>query len=153
LAARPLPHFPGNVKMAKERTLCIVKPDAVEKRVEGAILQRLTEEGFRIVALRKTHLTRAAAEGFYAVHRERPFFDELCTFMTRGPVVTAALERENAVQHYRNVIGATDPAKAAEGTVRKMFGTNVGENAVHGSDSVENGRIECAYFFAGYELL
>jgi nucleoside-diphosphate kinase len=139
--------------MAKERTLCIVKPDAVEKRVEGAILQRLAEEGFRIVALRKTHLTRAAAEGFYAVHRERPFFDELCTFMTRGPVVTAALERENAVQHYRNVIGATDPAKAADGTVRKMYGTNVGENAVHGSDSVENGRIECAYFFAGYELL
>lgn len=139
--------------MTKERTLCIVKPDAVEKRVEGAILQRLLEEGFRIVALKKTQLTRIAAEGFYAVHRERPFFDELCTFMTRGPVVVAALERENAVQHYRNVIGATDPAKAAEGTVRKKYGTNVGENAVHGSDSVENGRIECAYFFAGYELL
>jgi nucleoside-diphosphate kinase len=141
------------MKMAKERTLCIVKPDAVEKRVQGAILQRLLEEGFRIVALRQGLLSRAAAEGFYAVHRERPFFDELCTFMTRGPVVMAALERENAVQHYRNVIGATDPAKAAEGTVRKMYGTNVGENAVHGSDSVENGRIECAYFFAGYELL
>lgn len=139
--------------MAKERTLCIVKPDAVEKRVQGAILQRLQEEGFRIVALRQAQLTRGAAEGFYAVHRERPFFDELCTFMTRGPVVIAALERENAVQHYRNVIGATDPAKAAEGTVRKMYGANVGENAVHGSDSVENGRIECAYFFAGYELL
>jgi nucleoside-diphosphate kinase len=139
--------------MAKERTLCIVKPDAVEKRVEGAIIQRLREEGFRIIALKQARLTRAMAEGFYAVHRERPFFDELCTFMTRGPVVIAALERENAVQHYRNVIGATDPAKATEGTVRKMFGTNVGENAVHGSDSVENGRIECAYFFAGYELL
>jgi nucleoside-diphosphate kinase len=139
--------------MAKERTLCIVKPDAVEKRVEGAILQRLLEEGFRIVALRQARLTGVAAEGFYAVHRERPFFAELCTFMTRGPVVIAALERENAVQHYRNVIGATDPAKAAEGTVRKMYGANVGENAVHGSDSVENGRIECAYFFAGYELL
>jgi nucleoside-diphosphate kinase len=139
--------------MAKERTLCIVKPDAVERRVEGAILQRLLEEGFRIVALKQARLTRATAEGFYAVHRERPFFDELCTFMTRGPVVIAALERENAVQHYRNVIGATDPAKAADGTVRKMFGNNVGENAVHGSDSVDNGRIECAYFFAGYELL
>jgi nucleoside-diphosphate kinase len=139
--------------MAKERTLCIVKPDAVEKRVQGAILQRLLEEGFRVVALKQTRLTRAAAEGFYAVHRERPFFDELCTFMTRGPVVVTALERENAVQHYRNVIGATDPAKAAEGTVRKLYGSNVGENAVHGSDSVENGRIECAYFFAGYELL
>jgi len=139
--------------MPKERTLCIVKPDAVEKRAQGAILQRLLEEGFRVVALRQTRLTRTMAEGFYAVHRERPFFDELCTFMTRGPVVIAALERENAVQHYRNVIGATDPAKAADGTVRKMFGTNVGENAVHGSDSVENGRIECSYFFAGYELL
>jgi nucleoside-diphosphate kinase len=145
--------FLGNIKMAKERTLCIVKPDAVEKRVSGAILQRLLEEGFRVVALKQTRLTRAMAEGFYAVHRERPFFDELCTFMTRGPVVIAALERENAVQHYRNVIGATDPAKASEGTVRKMYGTNVGENAVHGSDSVDNGRIECAYFFAGYELL
>ncbi len=139
--------------MAKERTLCIVKPDAVERRAQGAILQRLLDEGFRIVAMKQTRLTRAMAEGFYAVHRERPFFDELCTFMTRGPVVVAALERDSAVQHYRNVIGATDPAKAAEGTVRKQFGTNVGENAVHGSDSVENGRIECAYFFAGYELL
>lgn len=139
--------------MSKERTLCIVKPDAVEKRVQGAIIQRLLEEGFRVVALKQTRLTRAMAEGFYAVHRERPFFDELCTFMTRGPVVIAALERENAVQHYRNVIGATDPAKAADGTVRKLYGTNVGENAVHGSDSVENGRIESAYFFAGYELL
>ena len=139
--------------MAKERTLCIVKPDAVEKRVQGAILQRLLEEGFRILALKQIRLSRATAEGFYAVHRERPFFDELCTFMTRGQVVVVALERENAVQHYRNVIGATDPAKAADGTVRKMFGTNVGENAVHGSDSVENGRIECGYFFAGYELL
>jgi nucleoside-diphosphate kinase len=121
--------------------------------VQGAILHRLLEEGFRVVALKQTRLTRAAAEGFYAVHRERPFFDELCTFMTRGPVVVTALERENAVQHYRNVIGATDPAKAAESTVRKLYGSNVGENAVHGSDSVENGRIECAYFFAGYELL
>jgi len=139
--------------MAIERTLCIIKPDAVEKRVQGAILQRLLEEGFRIVALKQAHLPRKVAEGFYAVHRERPFFDELCTFMTRGPVVIAALERENAVQHYRNVIGATDPAKAAPGTVRKAYGTNVGENAVHGSDSVENGRIECAYFFAGNELL
>ena len=136
-----------------ERTLCIVKPDAVEKRVQGAILKHLQEEGFRIVAMKQTTLPRATAEGFYAVHKARPFFDELCTFMTRGPVVIVALERENAVQHYRNVIGATDPAKAAEGTVRKLYGANVGENAVHGSDSVENGRIECAYFFAGHDLL
>jgi nucleoside-diphosphate kinase len=139
--------------MAIERTLCIIKPDAVEKRVSGHIVQRLLDEGFRIVALKQTVLSRATAEGFYAVHRERPFFGELCTFMTRGPVVVIALERENAVQHYRNVIGATDPAKAAAGTVRKLYGTDVGENAVHGSDSVENGRIETGYFFAGHELL
>jgi nucleoside-diphosphate kinase len=139
--------------MSIERTLCIVKPDAVEKRAQGSIIQRLLDEGFRVVAMKQTTLSRATAEGFYAIHKARPFFDELCTFMTRGPVVIAALERENAVQHYRNVIGATDPAKAAEGTVRKLFGANVGENAVHGSDSVENGRSECAYFFAGHELI
>jgi nucleoside-diphosphate kinase len=139
--------------MSIERTLCIVKPDAVEKRAQGSIIQRLLEEGFRVVAMKQTTLSRATAEGFYAIHKARPFFDELCTFMTRGPVVIAALERENAVQHYRNVIGATDPAKAADGTVRKLFGANVGENAVHGSDSVENGRSECAYFFAGHELI
>ena len=139
--------------MAKERTLCIIKPDAVEKRKQGAIVQRLLDEGFTIVNLKQVQLTRAQAEGFYAVHKGKGFFDELCTFMSRGPVVVAALERENAVQHYRDVIGATDPAKAAAGTVRKLYGTNVGENAVHGSDSVENGRIECAYFFAGNELL
>jgi nucleoside-diphosphate kinase len=139
--------------MALERTLCIIKPDAVEKRKHGAIVQRLLEEGFTILSLKQIRLSRGVAEGFYAVHKGRPFFDELCTFMTRGPVVVAALERENAVQHYRAVIGATDPAKADPGTVRKLYGTNVGENAVHGSDSVENGRIECAYFFAEHELL
>ena len=95
----------------------------------------------------------AAGRGFLASIRERPFFDELCTFMTRGPVVVVALERENAVQHYRDVIGATDPAKAADNTVRKLYGSNVGENAVHGSDSEENGRIECGYFFDGQELI
>ncbi|MEB2310553.1 MAG: nucleoside-diphosphate kinase [Sorangiineae bacterium] len=139
--------------MSIQRTLCIIKPDAVEKRKQGAILQRLLDEGFRVLALRQAHLTMKQAEGFYAVHRERPFFGELTTFMTRGPVVIVALERENAVQHYRDVIGATDPAKAAEGTVRKLYGSNVGENAVHGSDSEENGRSECAYFFAGLELI
>jgi len=139
--------------MAIERTLCIIKPDAVEKRAAGSIIQRLQEEGFRVVAFRQVSLSRKVAEGFYAVHKERPFFDELCTFMTRGPVVTIALEREDAVQHYRKVIGATDPAKADPGTIRKLFGSNVGENAVHGSDSIENGKAECAYFFAGHELL
>jgi nucleoside-diphosphate kinase len=139
--------------MSTQRTLCIIKPDAVEKRVQGAIAQRLLDEGFQILGLRQTQLTRKQAEGFYEVHRERPFFDELCTFMTRGPVVVIALSRDNAVQHYRDVIGATDPAKAAANTIRKLYGTNVGENAVHGSDSEENGIKECAYFFAGLELL
>jgi nucleoside-diphosphate kinase len=139
--------------MATERTLCIMKPDSIEKRVEGKILQRLQEEEFRIVAMKRIRLSRQMAEGFYAVHRERPFFDELCTFMSRGPVVVAVLERQNAVEHYRKVIGATDPARADDGTIRKLYGTNVGENAVHGSDSVENGKLEAAYFFPGYELL
>src|SRR5262245_3427569 len=130
--------------MALERTLCIIKPDAVEKRKQGAILQRILEEGFKVLAMRQAQLSRREAEGFYAVHRERSFFEELCTFMTRSPVVVIALERDNAVQHWRTVIGATDPAKAAEGTIRKLFGANVGENAVHGSDSAENGRIETA---------
>ena len=139
--------------MPMQRTLCIVKPDAVEKRKQGAILQRLLDEGFRVLSMKQLVLTRPAAEGFYAVHRQRPFFDELCTFMTRGPIVVIALEAENAVQRYRDVIGATDPAKAADNTIRKLYGKDVGENAVHGSDSEENGRVECAYFFAGHELL
>jgi nucleoside-diphosphate kinase len=133
--------------MSLEKTLCIIKPDALEQRKQGAIVQRLLDEGFKILAMQQVHLSRRAAEGFYAVHRERPFFEELCTFMTRGPVVVLALSREDAVQHLRTVIGATDPAKAAAGTVRKLFGKNVGENAVHGSDSVENGALECGYYF------
>ncbi len=139
--------------MATERTLCIIKPDAVERHAQGAIVQRILDEGFQILGMRQLHLSRRQAEGFYAVHRERPFFDELCTFMSRGPVVVIALSREGAVQKWRDVIGATDPAKAAEGTIRKRFGQNVGENAVHGSDSAENGERECAYFFAGSELI
>ena len=136
-----------------ERTFAIIKPDAVEKRKSGAIIQHLLDEGFDILGLRQTLLSRHQAEGFYAVHRERPFFGELVQFMTRSPVVVIALEREDAVQHLRNVIGATDPAKAAAGTVRKLYGSNVGENAVHGSDSVDNGRIECAYYFPGMDLV
>jgi nucleoside-diphosphate kinase len=139
--------------MSTQRTLCIIKPDAVEKRKSGAILQHLLDEGFKVLGLRQTLITRKQAEGFYAIHRERPFFGELCTFMTRSPVIVIALEREDAVQHLRNVIGATDPAKAAEGTVRKLYGSSLGENAVHGSDSVDNGRIETGYFFPGSELL
>jgi len=138
--------------MASERTLCIIKPDAVEKRKAGAILQRLLDEGFAVLGMRQVRLSQREAEGFYAVHRERPFFKDLCEFMTRSPVVVLALSRDNAVQHLRNVIGATDPAKADAGTIRKQFGGSLGENAVHGSDSVENGRIECAYYFQGSEL-
>jgi nucleoside-diphosphate kinase len=139
--------------MSPEKTLCILKPDALEQRKQGAILQMLLDAGFKVLAMQQVHLTRRAAEGFYAVHRERPFFTELCTFMTRGPVVVLALSRENAVQQLRQTIGATDPAKAADGTVRKLFGKNVGENAVHGSDSVENGVLECGYFFPGMNLV
>jgi nucleoside-diphosphate kinase len=138
--------------MSKQRTLCIIKPDAVEKRKAGAIIQHLLDEGFDILALRQSLLSQRQAEGFYAIHRERPFFGELVKFMTRSPVVLIALEREDAVQHLRNVIGATDPSKAAEGTVRKLYGSNIGENAVHGSDSVDNGRMECSYYFPGVDL-
>jgi nucleoside-diphosphate kinase len=137
--------------MALERTLSIIKPDAVEKHTTGAIIARLEEAGFVIRALKQIHLTRAAAEGFYAEHKARGFFDELVTFMSRGPIVVMALEREDAVAKYREVIGATDPAKAAEGTIRKLYGANVGENAVHGSDKVSTATREIGYFFAGYE--
>jgi nucleoside-diphosphate kinase len=138
--------------MAVERTLCIVKPDAVEKRKGGAILAKLEESGFTVVALKRMHLTKAVAEGFYAVHRERKFFGELVEFMTRSPVVVAVLEKADAVASYRAVMGATDPAKAEAGTIRKLWGSNVGENAVHGSDSLENAQIEIAYFFAASEV-
>jgi nucleoside-diphosphate kinase len=138
--------------MTVERTLCIVKPDAVEKRKTGAILSRIEESGFRIVALRMTHLTRGEAEGFYEVHRQRPFFGELVQFMTRSPAVLAVLERESAVTAWRDLMGATDPAKAASNTIRKLFGSNVGENATHGSDSLENAKREIAYFFTGAEV-
>ncbi len=138
--------------MTTERTLCICKPDAVEKHKAGAILAKLEEEGFEIVALRRHHLSKAEAEGFYAVHKARPLFGELVTFMTRSPVVFAVLERDGAVAKYREVMGATDPAKATTGTIRKLFGSNVGENAVHGSDSLENAKIEIGYFFAGCEV-
>ncbi len=138
--------------MTVERTLCIIKPDAVEKRTAGAILHLLEDEGFAIVGCKRALLSRSIAEGFYAVHKERPFFGELVEFMTRSPVVIAVLERENAVAQYRTVMGATDPAKAEPQTIRKRFGSNVGENAVHGSDSLENAKNEIAYFFATSEL-
>jgi nucleoside-diphosphate kinase len=138
--------------MAVERTLCIVKPDAVEKHKTGAVLAKIEEGGFRIVAMRMRHLTRAEAEGFYEVHKARPFFGELVQFMTRSPVVVAVLEKNDAVTGWRDLMGATDPAKAAPGTIRKLFGSNVGENATHGSDSLDNAKREIGYFFPGAEV-
>jgi nucleoside-diphosphate kinase len=138
--------------MAVERTLSIIKPDAVEKNKAGAILALLEESGFKILACKRMQLTRAVAEGFYAVHKERPFFGELVDFMMRSPVFVAVLEREDAVAQYRKVMGATDPAKADAGTIRKLFGGSVGENAVHGSDSLDNAKIEIAYFFPANEV-
>jgi nucleoside-diphosphate kinase len=137
--------------MALQRTLSIIKPDAMEKNKAGAILARFQEEGFVVRGLKHLHLTRREAEGFYAEHRGRGFFDELCTFMSRGPIIVMCLEREDAIAKYREVIGATDPAKAADGTIRKLYGANVGENAVHGSDSDKSAAREIGYFFAGYE--
>lgn len=138
--------------MAVERTLSIIKPDAVEQNNIGNILAMIQGAGLKIVGMRMLHLTRAQAEGFYEVHRARPFFGELVEFMTRGPVVVSALEGEDAVARYRALMGATNPEDAEEGTIRKAYGTDVGENACHGSDSVENGRLEVAYFFPEYLL-
>jgi len=138
--------------MAVERTLCIIKPDAVEKHRLGAILQRVEEGGFEVVALRMRQLTRSEAEGFYEVHRQRPFFAELVRFMTRSPVVVAVIQRESAVGAWRDLMGATDPAKAARGSIREQYGTNVGENATHGSDSLDNARREIGYFFPAAEV-
>ncbi len=138
--------------MSVQRTLAIVKPDVVRKQKAGAVLERLEAEGFRIVALKQLHLTQAQAEGFYAVHQGRPFFPSLTQFMSSGPIVVLCLEREDAITRYREVIGATDPAKAAPGTIRKLYGSSVGENAVHGSDAPETAAFEIAYFFGGYEL-
>ena len=138
--------------MAVERTLCIIKPDAVEKKRAGAILKMLEDAGFDIVACKRQSLSQKVAEGFYAVHKARPFFGELVEFMTRSPVFVVVLEREDAVAKYRQVMGATDPAKADEGTIRKAHGGSVGENAVHGSDSADNAKIEIAYFFAASKV-
>jgi len=136
-----------------ERTLTIIKPDAVKKRGAGHILQRLLDEGFEVRGLKMLHLSRAQAEGFYAVHKERPFFPELVTFMTSGPLVASCLERENAVAHLRSVMGATDSKNAEKGTIRAQFGTDIQANAIHGSDSQENAWIEIAFFFPQMDLV
>ena len=134
-------------------TFGIIKPDAVRGGKIGQIIQRITEDGFKIRAMKLIHMTRREAEGFYAVHRERPFFGELTEFMSGGACVVMALEKEGAVKAWRDLMGATDPAKAEEGTLRKEFGGSMGENAVHGSDSEENAAIEIAYFFSQIELV
>ena len=139
--------------MAIERTLSIIKPDATENNNVGGILQLIEKSGLRIVAMRRMHLTKAQAGGFYEVHKERPFFGELVDFMTRSPVVVSVLEGEDAVAKYREVMGATDPKKAADGTIRKLFAKDIGENSVHGSDSLENANREIAFFFAEADLL
>jgi nucleoside-diphosphate kinase len=134
-------------------TFAIIKPDAVRAGHTGNIIQRITDAGFKLRAMKMLHLTLKEAEGFYAVHRERPFFAGLTEFMSSDPCVVMVLEKENAVKAWRDLMGATDPAKADEGTIRKEFGGSVGENATHGSDSDENAAIEIAYFFSQLELV
>jgi nucleoside-diphosphate kinase len=138
--------------MALERTLSIVKPDGVARNLVGDVYHRFENSGLRIVAARMLHLTQRQAEGFYAVHRERPFFRDLCTYMTSGPVMVQVLEGESAVQRHRDIMGATDPKKAAPGTIRADLAASIEENVVHGSDSAENAAREIAYFFAGTAL-
>jgi nucleoside-diphosphate kinase len=134
-------------------TFGIIKPDAVAAKHTGSIIQRILDDGFQIRGLKLIHMTRKEAEGFYAVHRERPFFAGLTEFMSSAPCVVMALEKDGAVKAWRDLMGATDPAKADQGTLRKQFGGSVGENAVHGSDSDENAAIEIAYFFSRLELV
>jgi nucleoside-diphosphate kinase len=136
-----------------ERTLVIAKPDAVRKNVVGKIISRLEDEGFKLVALKKVKLTKEQAGQFYIVHKDRPFYGELCDFMSSGPIVPMVWEGENVIARVREIMGATDPSKAAEGTLRKLYGTNVGENAVHGSDSPESATYEIPFFFSGIELV
>lgn len=136
-----------------ERTLAIIKPDAVRKNLIGAIVKHIQDAGFQVRAMKLTKLTLEQAEGFYAVHRGRPFFGELTEFMSSGACVPIVLEKENAVADYRTLIGATNPAQADEGTIRKLYASSLGENAVHGSDSVENGMIEANYFFPEMEIV
>jgi nucleoside-diphosphate kinase len=138
--------------LAIEKTFAIVKPDAVEKNHIGGIIALIESNGLQVRALRMMHMTRPIAEGFYYVHKSRPFFGELVDFMTRGPCVVMVLEGENAIAKWRELMGATDPAKAADGTVRKLFGANVGENATHGSDGPETAKFEIGWFFSGYAV-
>ena len=138
--------------MITNRTFTMLKPDSLEKGNTGAILEKIITAGFRIVAMKQTQLSKRDAEVFYAVHNERPFFNDLVEYMTRGPIVAAILEKDNAVEDFRTLIGATNPEEAADGTIRKLFATSISENAVHGSDSDENAQIEGAFHFSGREI-
>lgn len=138
--------------MAIERTLSIVKPDAVSRNLVGAVVHKLEEGGLQVVAQRMVRLTTEQARAFYAVHKERPFYNDLVAFMTEGPVVVQVLEGDNAIARNREIMGATNPEEAADGTIRKLYGTNIERNACHGSDSPENAAIECAFFFSGADL-
>lgn len=139
--------------MAIERTFSIIKPDATRRNLTGKVTDRLESAGLRVIASKRIHMTRAQAEGFYAVHKARPFFNDLCTFMVSGPVVVQVLEGENAVLKNREVMGATNPANAAAGTIRKDFAESIEANSVHGSNSAENAKIEIAYFFSETEIV
>lgn len=138
--------------MSGIRTYTMVKPTAMRKGYMAAIMNKIAEGGFKIVAAKMTKLSKEEAEAFYAIHSERPFFGELTTFMSSGPIMAMVVEKENAVEAYRNFIGATNPAEAAEGTIRQLYGTNIGENAIHGSDSDENAANEIKFFFTDREL-
>ncbi len=139
--------------MAIERTLTILKPDCVRKKLIGEVIRRIQEADFNIAAMKMTRLTEATAGAFYAVHKERPFYNDLCEFMSSGPCVSMILEKENAIEDFRTFIGATDPAEAEEGTIRAAFAHSLGENIIHGSDSVENGKIETAFFFSEQDVV
>jgi nucleoside-diphosphate kinase len=136
-----------------ERTLAIIKPDAVERRLAGRIIQRIEDAGFRIRAIKRIHLSKPEAEGFYAVHRERPFFASLTSFMSSGPAIVMVLEAPDAIRKWRTLMGATDPAKADPGTLRREFAQSIERNATHGSDAPETAAYETGYFFAGVELI
>ena len=136
-----------------ERTFAIIKPDAVERGLAGKIISRIEEKGFKIAGMKKIHLSQAQAEGFYYVHKERPFFADLCSFMSRSPVVVMCLEKENAIADWRNLMGATNPANAEAGTIRKDFAKNIEENSSHGSDAPETAAFEIPYFFSALELV
>jgi nucleoside-diphosphate kinase len=152
-ALKRTPKISEENQVAIERTLAIVKPDAVGRGLTGEILTRIHKAGFQIVAIKSLRLTKAESEGFYAVHKARPFFAELTTFMSSGKVVVMVLEAENAIARWRDIMGATDPAKAAPGTIRREFGASIQNNCTHGSDAPETADFEIGYFFAGLELL